>query len=103
MVSVNRDGTRLAVDLEAASEPGGDITGDIAAGTVLDTVTGAAVALPVRGQVLAVRYRPDGSMLVRSRLAEVTTLTVLSAEGRQIAQVVEPTALRELTLAAWTR
>ncbi len=103
VVSVNRDGTRLAVDLKAASEPGGDITGDVAADTVIDTATGATVALPVRGQVLAVLYRPDGSMLVRSRLAKVTTLTVLSAEGRQTAQVVEPTALRTLTLAAWTR
>jgi TolB protein len=103
VVSVNRDGTRLAVDLKAASEPGGDITGDIAADTVIDTATGATVALPVRGQVLAVLYRPDGSMLVRSRLAKVTTLTVLSAEGTQIAQVAEPTALRKLTLAAWTR
>jgi TolB protein len=103
VVSVNRDGTRLAVDLKGPAEPAGDIVGDLTADTVIDTATGATVALPVRGTVLAVLYRPDGSMLVRSRLGKVTTLTVWGPDGTRVARAVEPAAMRDVDLMAWTR
>jgi TolB protein len=102
VVSVNLDGTRLAVNLKGPDEPSGDIAGDIAANTVIDTATGAAVALPISGEILAVLYRPDGTLVVRSRKGGTTTLTALSATGEQIAQVVEPTDLRKLDLSVWT-
>jgi TolB protein len=103
VVSVNRDGTRLAVNLKGPSDPAGDIVGDTAADTVIDTATGATVALPVRGTVLAVIYRPDGTMLIRTRKGRTTTLTVLGADGGQIAKVVEPAVTRGLELVAYTR
>ena len=103
VLSVNQDGTRVAIDLKAGDEPAGDIVGDESADTVIDTATGAAVALPVRGQVRAVLFRPDGSMIVRSRSGKVTTLTVLSADGRQLAKVVEPASVNKLVLTDYTR
>jgi TolB protein len=103
VLSVNRDGTRLAIDLKAGDEPAGDIAGDYSADTVIDTATGAAVALPVRGEVRAVLFRPDGSMIVRSRSGKVTTLTVLSADGRQLAKVAEPASVNKLGLTDYTR
>jgi hypothetical protein len=70
---------------------------------VIDTATGAAVALPVRGTVLAVRYPPDASMLVRSRQGTVITLTVWAPDGTRVGQAVEPPAMRAVDLVAWTR
>jgi TolB protein len=103
VLSVDADGSRITVDLKGADEPAGDIAGDLTADTVIDTVTGAAVALPVNGEVLAVLYRPDGSLIVRSRKSTTTLLTVLSPTGEQIAQVVEPSKLKDHDLAYWTR
>jgi TolB protein len=103
VVSVNRDGTRLAVNLKGPSDPAGDIVGDMTANAVIDTATGATVALPVRGTVLAVLYRPDGTMLIRSRKGTATTLTVLGPDGTRVAKVTEPAVARGLELVAYTR
>jgi TolB protein len=103
VLGVNTDGSRVAVDLKGADEPAGDIVGDLTADTVIDTATGAAVGLPVNGEVLAAIFRPDGSLLVRSRKGDTTRLTVLSAAGEQIAQAVEPRTLKDHHLSFWTR
>ncbi len=65
--------------------------------------TGRVVPPPVDGGVDAVLFRPDGTTLVRSREAKVSTLTMLSDTDSVLARVVEPSAVRDFELVAYTR
>ena len=102
IVSVNRDGSRITVDLKAGDAANGD-TGDITADTVIDTATGRAVSLPVRGKVIGVYYRPDGTLLVRTLAAGSRTLTLLSPAGDILARAAEPGWAKAMDLHDYTR
>jgi TolB protein len=98
VVSVNHDGSRITVDLIGNGEPSGDIAGAACADTVIDTATGAAVALPVHGTMLAALYRPDGNLLVRTRAGDKTTLTLFAPDNTVLAAVAEPASMRKYDL-----
>jgi TolB protein len=103
VVGVNRDGSRIAVDLHVGDEPDGDITASTTADAVIDTATGALVRLPVRGTVRAAVFGPDGTLLVRSEAAGARTLTLIDAGGAVLATVAEPTALKDDDLRDYVR
>lgn len=102
VVSVNTDGSRIAVDLHVGEEPDGDIAGSDVADTIIDTATGRPHPLPVRGKVLAARYGPTGDLLVRSEHQGKRTLTLLSPADAVLAQVPEPASLKNLHLDDYT-
>ncbi|HET9516715.1 MAG TPA: hypothetical protein VFO77_03205 [Actinoplanes sp.] len=101
-LGVNHDGTRAAVWLISMSDPGGDIGSMEYANAVIDTVTGKVVPLPVKGKIEAALYRPDGSLLVRTRVKNVRTLTQIDPAGRVVARVTEPAAVKNAILVSWT-
>lgn len=83
-----------------------DVTGTrvTTAAVVVDTVTGDPVPLPVAGTVVGTAFGPGGDLLVRS-VADggVRRLSVFAADGTLLVQAVEPVALRDLDLLAYTR
>lgn len=98
IVSTNRDGSRITVDLLKGNDNDGDIGSGQVADTVINTNTGKPVALPVRGKVSQVLYLSNGRLLVRSGPAAKRMLTLLSANGKVLAGKAEPARLRNLTL-----
>ncbi|GAA2687959.1 TolB family protein [Actinoplanes palleronii] len=98
IVSTNRDGSRITVNLIKGDETDGDIGSGEVADTLINTKTGKAVALPVRGAVSQVLIRSNGTVLVRSGPASKRVLTLVSAKGKVLATKAEPAALRNLTL-----
>jgi TolB protein len=103
IVSLNRDGSRMTVDLHTGNQPDGDIGGSQVANAVVDTATGQVVALPVRGKVRAALYRPDGTLLVRSASGGTRTLTLFSARLTVLARMTEPAAVKAFELRDYTR
>jgi len=103
VVSVNRDGSRISVDLHVGEEPDGDVAGTRVADAVVDTATGKVQPIPVAGTVLAALFQTDGRLLVRSEAKGVRTLTVLSPSFEVLAKVTEPAAVKKLALYDWTR
>ncbi|GGN80371.1 hypothetical protein GCM10010112_55860 [Actinoplanes lobatus] len=98
IVSTNRDGSRITVDLIKGNETDGDLGSGQVADAVVDTKTGKPIALPVRGRVSQVLLLSNGRLLVRSGPASKRVLTLLSAKGKVLASKTEPSSLRNLTL-----
>jgi TolB protein len=90
--SLSPDGLLMAVDQAVGDEPWGDIARGLAADTVVDTRTGAEVALPVSGQIWAVLFLPNGEVLVRSTDGDTFTLTLLNPDLSIKTQIPEPPA-----------
>jgi TolB protein len=92
--SISPDGSLMAVNQVVGDEPYGDVARDLFADTVVDTRTGAEVALPVSGQVWAVLFLPNGEVLVRSSTDDggTFTLTLLNPDLSIKTQVPEPLA-----------
>jgi TolB protein len=102
IVSLNRDGSRMTVDLHKGNDTDGDIGGSTVANAVIDTATGKVVALPVRGTVTAVLYRPDGTLLVRTVSAGKRTLTLFTTNLSVLARMAEPAAVKAYNLRDYT-
>lgn len=102
-VSVSADASRVAVTLHSGDPSQDSGADDGPADSVIETATGQAVPLPVEGAVNAALFRPDGTLLIRSDDAGNTTLTLLSAADTIVARVIEPAALRDFALVAYTR
>jgi TolB protein len=90
--SISPDGSLMAVDQAVGDEPWGDIGRNLAADAVIDTRTGAEVALPVSGQIRAALFLPNGEVLVRSTDGDTFTLTLLNPDLSIKTQVSEPPA-----------
>ena len=95
--SLSPDGALMAVNQRTGDEPDGDVGRDLAADAVVDTRTGADVALPVSGQVWSVLFSPNGEVLVRSTTdgGDTFTLTLLNADLTIKTQVAEPATVTE--------
>lgn len=91
--SISPDGGLMAVNQRTGDEPDGDVGRDLWADAVVDTQTGADVALPVPGRLAAVLFLPNGEVLVRSTDGDTFTLTLLSPDWTVKAQVAEPAAI----------
>lgn len=100
--SISADGRLIAVNQRTGDQPDGDIGRDLYANAVIDTRTGANVALPVTGTISAVLFQPNGDILVRSTTKNTTLLTLLNPEHHIKAQVHEPATVNTLHLLAYT-
>jgi TolB protein len=102
IVSLNRDGSRMTVDLHVGNQTDGDIGGSQSANSVIDTATGKVLALPVHGTVRQALYLRDGTLLVRSGPTARPVLTLLSASLEVLATRTEPASVRNLVLRDYT-
>jgi TolB protein len=100
--SISADGSRIAVNLRTGDMPDGDIGRDLFANAVIDTRTGATVSLPVSGPIAAILFQADGGMLIRSTVSGHYRLTLTDAQGHITALVTESTAVRNMSLLAYT-
>jgi TolB protein len=103
IVSVNGDASRLTVALAQGNDSNGDIGGTQWANAVIETATGAVLALPVRGTVVQALYRTDGKLLVVTEAGGRTTLSLLDANLRVVATMPQPRGARGLSLHDHTR
>jgi TolB protein len=99
--SVDITGERVTVPLRSTGEPSTD--GPDTADTVVDTVTGAIVPLPVEGVVIGTVFGPDGHLLVRWVRSGTTNLSLFAPDGGLLVQAAEPPVLSDLDLLAYTR
>jgi TolB protein len=99
--SVDVTGDRVTVPLQVTGETGADVPDT--ADTVVDTVTGAVVPLPVDGTVVGTVFGPDGRLLVRAARSGKTTLSLFSPDGTLLVRAAEPAPLHDLDLLAYTR
>jgi TolB protein len=99
--SVDATGGRVTVPLQSTGETSASAPG--AADTVVDTVTGRVVSLPVAGSVVGAFFDPAGNLLVRARHGGKTTLSLFTPGGRLLVQATEPAELNGLDLLAYTR
>lgn len=98
--SISPDGRYLAVDQRVDGEPLGDFVRTSTANTIVDTVTGANVPLPVTGTVTQILFRPDGGILVRARTGGTTELTLLNPDRSVRSRFTEPVAVQTFQLFA---
>jgi len=100
--SVSPDGSRVAVQVPGPDDTLGDISRAFECNTLLDVATGKAVALPITGKILQMRYRRDGSLLVRVEGAAHNTLVVLRPDLTVATSVDEPAKNRPWLILAET-
>ncbi len=96
--SMSADGGLISVWLRKGEEEDSDIARDLIADTVIDVRTGENVGLPVRGDVQAILFQPNGDILVRTQ----GKLTLLGPDFAVKAEVDEPAAVNDLKLLAYT-
>jgi TolB protein len=99
--SVDVTGGRVTVPLQTTGATGDD--GSTTADAVVDTATGAVLALPVTGTVVGMVFDARGNLLVRSVRDGVRTLSLFGPDGELLVQAGESPALRDLDLLAYTR
>ncbi|WP_433300191.1 TolB family protein [Actinoplanes sp. CA-030573] len=100
--SVDATGDHVTVQLQTTGQLGGGDGPEIG-DAVVDTVTGDVLPLPVTGSVVGVIFAPDGNLLVRTRHDDETRLSLFTPSGKLLVQAVEPAAVRDLNLLAYTR
>ncbi|MFG1948224.1 TolB family protein [Nonomuraea sp. NPDC048826] len=97
--SLSPGGRYAVVDTLRADEPGGDGSWPRwFTPTVVDTVTGRRVSLPVRGRAIGAFYLADGRLVVRISGKPANTWAVLDRRGRVTQRLTEPSAARERSL-----
>ncbi|GIF70434.1 hypothetical protein Ais01nite_84690 [Asanoa ishikariensis] len=96
--SMSADGGLISVWQRKGQEEDSDIARDLIADTIIDVRTGENVGLPVRGDVEAILFQPNGDILVRTS----GKLTLLGPDFTVKAEVDEPAAVNDLKLLAYT-
>ena len=76
----------------------GDVGRDLEANEIVDTVTGATLALPVSGQLKQAYFLPVGGVVVRVKAGSGMEIALLSADLKLITKVAEPPELASLAL-----
>ncbi|MFC0866107.1 TolB family protein [Sphaerimonospora cavernae] len=97
--SLSPDARKVVVRTLSPTEPGGD--GLWPGGftpTVVDTVTGKRVPIPVKGTKVGAFYLPDGRLVVRVLGRTHNTLVVLDSAGRELQRLAEPAQARNQAL-----
>ncbi|MEV6982973.1 hypothetical protein AB0M95_17150 [Sphaerisporangium sp. NPDC051017] len=97
--SLSPDGRNVIVHVVPRGEPTGDGTWpSLFTPTIVDTVTGKKVAIPVKGRLAGAFYLADGRLVVRVAGAAHNSLVVLDAAGRKLQTLAEPAKAKEYGL-----
>jgi TolB protein len=97
-MSLSSDGRLLALKVLTGDSPDGDVGRDLEANEIVDTVTGATMALPVSGQLKQAYFLPAGGVVVRVKAGSGMEIALLSADLKLITKVAEPPELASLAL-----
>jgi TolB protein len=100
LTSVDATGQRATVPLQGT---GTDDTGAATADSVVDTVTGDLLLLPIAGRVVGAVFDAAGNLLVRTVHEGRTALSLFGPDDALLVQAAEPAAVRDLDLIAYTR
>ncbi len=101
LYSVSPDASLIAVNRHTGDEPDGDIGRYLFANAVVDARTGTVVPAPVLGELSAVVFAADGSVLYRATVAGTTTLTEVNAAGQVVGSAAEPVSFADYNLLAY--
>ncbi|GLX02321.1 hypothetical protein [Microtetraspora sp. NBRC 16547] len=97
--SLSPDGRKVVVHTLSPEDPGGD--GGWPEGftpTIVDTVTGNQVPVPVKGKKIGAFYLADGRLVVRVAGRTHNTLVVLDSSGKELQRLAEPAQARTQAL-----
>ncbi|WP_066949177.1 hypothetical protein [Microtetraspora fusca] len=97
--SLSPDGRKVVVHTLSPEDPGGD--GGWPVGftpTIVDTITGKKVPIPVKGTKMGAFYLADGRLVVRVLGRTHNTLVVLDSAGRELQRLAEPAQTRNQAL-----
>ncbi|MCT9932322.1 hypothetical protein N5079_19145 [Planotetraspora sp. A-T 1434] len=97
--SLSPDGGKVIVKRLGANDEGGDGVWPVwYRPSIVDTVTGASVPVPVKGTLIGAVYLPDGRLVVRVKGAAHNTLVVLTAGLTEVQRIAEPAQARRFGL-----
>lgn len=97
--SLSPDARKVVVHTFSGNDPEGDYVWPIGSTpTIVDTVTGKRVPIPVKGTKMGAFYLPDGRLVVRVRGRTHNTLVVLDSTGRELQRLAEPAKARNQAL-----
>ncbi|GIH28819.1 hypothetical protein Aph01nite_71290 [Acrocarpospora phusangensis] len=97
--SLSPDGRKVIIRAIKPSDPGGDGAWPTwFRPTVVDTVTGAKLTIPVRGTLIGAIYLSDGRLAVRVKGATRNTVVVLSKTLKPVQRFAEPASVRAMGL-----
>ncbi|WP_181871017.1 TolB family protein [Sphaerisporangium album] len=97
--SLSPDGRNVIVNMVRKGEPTGDGGWpSLFTPTIVDTVTGKKVPIPVKGRLVGAFYLADGRLVVRVAGAAYNSLVVLDGTGRRLQTIAEPAKARQLGL-----
>lgn len=89
--SLSPDGRNVIVNVVGKDEPRGDGAWPTRfSPTIVDTVTGKKVPIPVEGRLLGALYLADGRLVVRVAGTGHNMLVVLDKAGRRLQRLAEP-------------
>ncbi|MFI6906613.1 TolB family protein [Nonomuraea sp. NPDC050394] len=93
--SLSPDGSKAVVQVPSNPDALGDGGWPSAFTPVLlDTTTGAKLAIPVKGRLTGAFYRPDGSMVVRT----AGKIVILDRNGKEVRRLAEPAGTKDAAL-----
>lgn len=97
--SLSPDGRKAIVKRIGSNDPGGDGAWPLwFRPSIVDTMTGAEVALPVRGTLIGAVYLSDGRLVVRVKGKTRNTLVLLGTDLAVAGRIAEPAKARKLGL-----
>ncbi|MCC5577178.1 hypothetical protein IMZ11_16245 [Microtetraspora sp. AC03309] len=97
--SLSPDGRRVIVNKIGASSPGGDGSWPLwFRPTLVDTVTGSTIKLPVKGSLIGATYLTDGRLAVRVKGTPNNTIVVLGTNLKEVQRMAEPAQARKFAL-----
>jgi Tol biopolymer transport system component len=101
VASISADGRRVCIATVPAGQPVGDVARNLYCNTIADVETRRQVPLPVRGELPAALFAPDGGTLLRVKNGSQTELVLLDSDDRVIARTIESAAMAGFALLAY--
>ncbi|GIF70432.1 hypothetical protein Ais01nite_84670 [Asanoa ishikariensis] len=92
--SISANGRLISVWQRTNDEDSSDIARDLIADAIVDTRTGENVGVPVRGEIRAILFQPNGDILVRTN----GKLTLFGPNWKVKAEVAEPAEVKDFEL-----
>ncbi|WP_155359376.1 TolB family protein [Acrocarpospora macrocephala] len=97
--SLSPDGRKVIIHALKPSDEGGDgVWPSHFRPTVVDTVSGAKLTIPVKGTLIGAIYLRDGRLAVRVKGATRNTVVILSKDLKTVQRFAEPANVRNMGL-----
>jgi hypothetical protein len=97
-MSLSADGRLLSLLVLTGDTPDGDVARGLTANEIVDTMTGATMAIPVPGDLRQAYFLPSGGAVVRVKGANGFEIGLLGPDMKLVKKVSEPANLADMVL-----